>query len=63
MFGLAFVLSYLTFNDLKSFFIFLTLFNALIVYGNLLPLWSLVLNFIIMTLVIYLDLNKNKSGL
>lgn len=62
MFGLAIALNYLTFKDTKTFFIYLTLFNALVVYGNLLPLWSLVLNFIIMTLIIYYEIS-NKRGI
>ena len=61
MFGLAMVLNYITFKDIKSFFIYLTLFNAFVVYGNLLPLWSLVLNFIIMTLIIYYEVNKKRG--
>lgn len=61
MFGLAMSLNYLTFKDTKAFFIFLTLFNAIVVYGNLLPLWSLVLNFIIMTIIIYYEINKKRG--
>ena len=62
MFGLAMTLNYLTFKDTKAFFIYLTLFNALVYYGNLLPLWSLVLNFIVMTVIIYYEVSK-KGGL
>ena len=34
MFGLALVLNSMTFKDTKGFFIFLTVFNALVVYGT-----------------------------
>ena len=58
MFGLAFVLNHYTFEDSKGFFIFLTLFNAFVVYGNLLPYWTLILNIIILTFIMYFELSK-----
>jgi len=61
MFGLAFVLNHLTFEDSKGFFIFLTLFNAFVVYGNLLPYWTLILNIIILTFIMYFELNKKRT--
>ena len=62
MFGLALVLNKLTFESMPSFIIFLTIFNAFVVYGNLLPLWSLVLNIVILSIVMYIEMN-NKRGI
>lgn len=59
MFGLALVLTKLTFNDLESFFIWLTIFSAFVVWSGLLPLWLLIINLIIMVLIIA---NKVKKG-
>lgn len=58
MFGLAMALSYYTSQDLKGFFIFLTVFNAFVVYGNLLPYWTLILNLIILCFIMYVEISK-----
>jgi len=52
-FGLAFFLNYLTYNDLSTFFIFLTIFIAFMVWVDFLPLWSLILCLIILTIITY----------
>jgi len=62
MFGLALVLNKLTFESMPGFFIFLTIFNAFIVYADLLPLWSLVLNLVILSIIMYSELS-NKKGI
>jgi hypothetical protein len=61
MFGLAFVMNLITFNNMSSFFIWLTIFNAIVVWGNLLPLWTLVLCLILLTVVIYSEM-RGKRG-
>ena len=61
MFGLALVMNALTFEKATSFFVWLTIFNAFVVWGGLLPLWSLVLCLIILKIVIYFEL-QNKGG-
>ena len=61
MFGLALSLNYITFKNTKGFFIFLTIFNAFVVYGNLLPLWSLILNLIIFIFILYSEINQNRG--
>jgi hypothetical protein len=61
MFGLAFVMNLITFDSMSSFFIWLTIFNAIVVWGGLLPLWTLVLCLILLTVVIYFEM-KNKGG-
>lgn len=58
MFGLALVMTKLTFNDIESFFIFLTIFSGFVVWGGLLPLWILVLNLIILVIVISNSIRK-----
>ena len=61
MFGLALVMNKFTFESLPSFFIFLTIFNGFVVYGNLLPLWSLVLNIVILSIIMYNELSNQKG--
>jgi len=62
MFGLALVLNKLTFESMPGFIIFLTIFNAFVVYGNLLPLWTLILNIVILSIVMYIEMS-NKRGI
>lgn len=62
MFGLALIMNLVTVNNLSSFFIWLTIFNAFVVWGGLLPLWTLVLCIVILTLVIYSEINKKEAG-
>jgi len=61
MFGLALVLDYMTFNTIEGFFVFLTFFNIFVVYANLLPLWSVILNVIVLSFVMYNQLNKKRG--
>ena len=61
MFGLALVLNHYTFENTKGFFVFLTLFNAFIVYSDLLPYWTLILNIIILTFVMYFEVNSKRD--
>ena len=60
--GLAFFFSYITYRDLSSFFIFLTIFNAFVVWIGFLPLWTLILNLIVLIGIIYVEIN-NKRGI
>lgn len=62
MFGLAFVLNALTFNEISSFFIWLTIFCAFVVWGGLLPLWSLVLCIIILTAILFFEMKDKGNG-
>lgn len=62
MFGLAFVMNAITFNRTNSFFVWLVIFNALVVWGGLLELWTLVLCLIILTVVIFYEMKSSKSG-
>lgn len=58
MFGLALALNHYTTDDVKGFFIFLTVFNAFVVWSNLLPYWTLVLNIIILCFIMYIEISK-----
>lgn len=62
MFGLAFVLNLITFNKTNSFFVWLVIFNAIMVWGGLLELWTLVLCIIILSVIIYYEINNNKGN-
>jgi len=61
MFALALIFSFLTYKSIGAFFIWLTIFNAFVVWGGLLPLWTLVLNLVVLTLVMFVELS-NKGG-
>jgi len=58
MFGLALVLNHFTIDNIKGFFIFLTFFNAFVVFANLLPYWTLILNIVVLSFVMYFELKK-----
>ncbi len=62
MFGMALVLTYMTFRDLESFFIWLTIFAGFVVWGGLLDLWVLVLCFVILGVII-INIVYRKRGL
>jgi hypothetical protein len=60
-FALAFTFDLLTFKDLKGFMIFLTMFIAFVVWGDLLPDWVLVLCIIILTVILFVEI-RMKGG-
>jgi len=60
MFGLALILNYYTFESLKGFFVFLTIFNAFVIWAGLLPFWTLILNLIILTYLMYIELKIER---
>ena len=61
MFGLALVLNFMTFNSIEGFFVFLTFFNIFVIYAGLLPLWSIILNIIVLSFIMYNQLNKKRG--
>lgn len=61
MFGLALVMAKLTFNDIDSFFIFLTIFSGFVVWSGLLPLWILIVNLVILVLLIAYRVKKGSE--
>ena len=62
MFGLAFVMNLITFNKNNSFFVWLLIFNAIMVWGGLLDLWTRVFCLIILTSIIYFEMKNNGNG-
>lgn len=62
VFGLAFVFTILTVQEVPVFISFITIFMAFAVWTALLPLWTLIICIIILTTVIYLEMAKKKSG-
>jgi len=58
MFGFALLFTFLTYRSMGAFFIWLMVFNAFVVWSGLLPLWTLILNIIIVTIVIFIS-SKN----
>lgn len=61
MFSLALIFSKITYNNLLSFFIFLTFFSGFVVASELLPLWVLILNVVILTIFIYYQINQKRG--
>ena len=57
-FGLAIVLTYITYKTLASFFIWLTIINAFVVWGGLLELWTLILNVLILTIILFMQMRS-----
>jgi len=53
MFALAMIMNMITYKNLISFFIWLTIFNSFMVWANMLPLWTLIMNIIILTMIIF----------
>ena len=61
MFILAFFMTYITYRNIRTFIIWLTLFSGFMVYAGLLDLWVMILCIIGMAIVIILKL-FNKGG-
>lgn len=62
MFGLAFIMTTLTFTNMSCFFVWLTIFDAFVVWAGLLPLWTLILCIVILTVIIYFEINDKGKG-
>ena len=61
MFALALVMNQLTFKDLNSFFIWLTIFDGFMVWGGLLPLWTLIICIIVLIIILYDQVKENRG--
>ena len=61
MFGLAFVLTFMTRKDMLSFLAWLTVFCGIVVWAGLLELWTLILCIIFLVLILYLDVKGGKE--
>ena len=59
-FGLALVLNYLTYNDLETFFIFLTVFIAFMVWVDFLPLWTVIICLIVLIVIAYTNVKRKE---
>ena len=57
MFGLAFVMTALTFKNMSCFFIWLLIFSGVVIWAGLLPLWVLILCILLLGVVLYLEVN------
>ena len=61
-FGIALFLTYITYGDLESFVIWLTVAIGFMVFGGALPLWVLVLTIILLTIMVYLEFKSGGLG-
>lgn len=58
MFGIAFILTLITYKSLMSFVVWLTMTCAFVVYGGLLDLWVLIMCLIILTIVVFMQMRS-----
>ena len=61
VFGLAFVFTILTQQDIMGFLIFITIFICFAVWSELLEVWTLVISLIAIVGVVYMEL-QNRRG-
>lgn len=61
MFGFALSMSYITYGTIESFFAFLTMFSGFVCWSELLPMWVLILNILILTFIMYFSLIKRGN--
>jgi len=62
MFGLALLFSYMTYRNMKSFIVFLTIFSGFVVWGGLVESWVLILMIIILSVVLVFDFKNNNNN-
>ena len=60
MFGLALVMTYLTYKDTETFFIWLTIFSGFVVWAGLVDLWILIICLIVLTVIITSNISKKR---
>lgn len=60
IFGLSMLMSYLTYQDLESFIVYLTIFSGFGVWSGLIPLFVLVLCIIILVVIVANNLKKKR---
>ncbi len=61
MFGLAFIMTIISFQDLESFFLWMTIFCGFVVWTGFLPLWTLVACFILDGLIFIQKINNRGT--
>lgn len=61
-FGLALLFSSLTFKNLQSFLLFLTMFTGFFVYAGVLDLWILIMCIIADVIVVYTSIKGFSSN-
>lgn len=61
IFGIGFFLTYITYQDIKVFFVWCLIINGFIVWSGLLPLWSLILNLMIISIILYIHFYKGDT--
>lgn len=61
MVGLSLLFTYITYKDITTFFVWFNIFGGFVVWAGLLPLWVVVLNLIIITLILANTFITNKK--
>lgn len=62
MFGLALIATYLTYKNQIAFFVYLTIFNTFMVWAELLPLWTLVLDIMVLTVILFMQMRSQGTS-
>lgn len=60
VFVLALIFTVIVDAELYGFFAFLTFFDVLVVWGGLLPLWSVIACLVILTVSVYMKVQENR---
>jgi len=61
LFAMTILLTYMTYKDLETFFIWLTIFAGFVVWSGMLPLWVLILCLIVLGLIIVNTIYRKKE--
>ena len=61
-FGIAFILTSLSFKNVKAFLLYFTMFVGFFVYAGHLDLWMLIACIILDVVVIYTSMRSKKGG-
>lgn len=60
-FGLAFFFNHITYKTIISFFAYFTIFIAFMVWIDFLPIWSLIINIMVLIIVIYIEIKQGGN--
>ena len=58
MFGFALAMNYMTFKNMNGFVAYILMFNAFVVWANLLPMWTLIACIVALTLTTYFTVSE-----
>lgn len=60
---LALFMTYITYKDIQSFFIFFAIFSSFAVWSGLLDLWVLIVNMVVLSMILINLIYSRKRGI